>query len=339
MPAAAAIPTPHTPEDVSSFGDPAGDPAAWVHRYTRAHHENFSVLSWLLPRRLRNDFAAVYAFCRWSDDLADEADSPQAASAALRDWRAQLDACFTHTPDQDAHPLYRALHATVTKHQLPAQPFHNLLDAFEQDQRQTRYATYDELLGYCRHSANPVGRLVLMLGGYADTPENAERFALADATCTALQLINHVQDVRRDVLERDRVYLPADLAMAHGLDVEQLARLIRQDAQNTAAAEADCPACVTGSAGLRALAPAYRAAFADLGDRVDALFRQGRKLWPMLDRSSGIRKPVQAFTLGGEAVHRRVRGMSFDTPLRRPRLSKATKAALLLRVATGATGR
>ncbi|MEM1097573.1 MAG: squalene/phytoene synthase family protein [Planctomycetota bacterium] len=316
--------------------DPPGDdPAVWVRRYTRRHQENFSVLSWLLPRRLRDDFAAVYAFCRWSDDLADEADSPEAALEALRDWRSQLDVCLSGRGTDETHPIFRALRPTIERHQLPGQAFHDLLDAFEMDQRLTRYDTYEQLLGYCRLSADPVGRLVLMLGGYRD----AERFALADATCTALQLINHVQDVRRDVLERDRVYVPSDIAMRHGLDVEHLARMIRDNAHPPPAGEAGCAACVTGSAGLSALGPAYRATLADLCDRVDALFAEGRKLWPMLERGSGVAKPVKAFTLGGEAVLRRVRQMNFDTPKRRRRLSRATKAGLLLRVATGAVGR
>ncbi|MEM1445594.1 MAG: squalene/phytoene synthase family protein [Planctomycetota bacterium] len=320
--------------------DPTGDdPAAWVRRYTRDHQENFSVLSWLLPRRLRGDFAAVYAFCRWSDDLADEAESPDAALTALRDWRAQLDACLSDRLHPDAHPIFRALRPTIEQHDLPGQPFHDLLDAFEMDQRVTRYDTYEQLLDYCRLSANPVGRLVLFLGGYRDTPEHQARFAFSDATCTALQLINHIQDIRRDVLERDRVYVPNDVALQHNVDVEQLARMIRDDAHPPRAGEADCPACATGSAGLSALVPNYRAALADLCDRVEALFAEGRKLWPMLDRDSGIVKPVKAFTLGGEAVLRRVRRMNFDTPRRRPRLSKATKAGLLFRVATGAVGR
>lgn len=297
------------------------------------------MLSWLLPRRLRGDFAAVYAFCRWSDDLADDAESPEAALEALREWRVQLEACLADRLSNDAHPIFRALRHTITRHDLPGSPFHDLLDAFEMDQRITRYDTYDQLLGYCRLSANPVGRLVLMLGGYRDTPDHQQRFAYADATCTALQLINHVQDVRRDVLERDRVYLPQDVAMQHGLDVEHLARMIQSDAQAHPPGEAECSACVTGSAGLSALAPAYRATLADLCDRIETLFAEGRKLWPMLDPASGIVRPVQAFTLGGEAVLRRVRQMNFDTPRRRPRLSKATKAGLLFRVATGATGR
>lgn len=324
--------------------DPSGqDPAAWVRRYTRNHRENFSVLSWLLPRRLRDDFAAVYAFCRWSDDLADQAESPDAALTALRDWRDQFDACLADRLDSQSHPIFRALRPTIESHQLPGQPFHDLLDAFEMDQHVTRYATYEQLLDYCRLSANPVGRLVLMLGGYGDTPANQERFAYADATCTALQLINHVQDVRRDVLERDRVYVPTDLAMQHGLDVEQLARMIRGDAHPLptpeAGAEANCPACISHSAGLSALKPAYRATLADLCGRIEALFTEGRKLWPLLDRNAGIEKPVKAFTLGGEAILRRVWQMNFDTPRRRPTLSKATRATVLLRVATGAVGR
>jgi squalene synthase HpnC len=318
------------------------DPHAWVRRYTRGHRENFSVLSWLLPRRLRDDFAAVYAFCRWSDDLADEAASPEAARAALRAWRSQLDACFAGTPSplpqggaggagNQTHPIFIALRETIVRHRLPAEPFHHLLDAFERDQDVTRYDTYDQLLDYCRLSADPVGRLVLMLGGVREEV----CFRDADATCTALQIVNHMQDVRRDVLERDRVYLPAEIARKHGLDPELLARMIRDDAGVAPPGEAGCPACKSGSAGLRSLAPAYRASLAELGDRADVLFREGRKLWPKLAPASGITRSVQAFTLGGEAILRRIRLMDFDTPRRRPSVSSAQKLAILARLSLG----
>lgn len=311
---------------------------ALARRYTRSHRENFSVLSWLLPKRLRDDFSAVYTFCRACDNMADHAESTDEALDQIRDVRTQLTDCFAGRIDGDMALMMYGLHAAATKYDLPAKPFHDLLDAFEMDQRVTRYDTYEQLRDYCRLSADPVGHLVLKMGGYDD----AARTRLADATCTALQLVNHVQDVRRDVLERGRVYLPADLAMKHGLDLEQLARMIRDDARaqgETIRGEADCSACVSGSAGLGALRPAYRAVLGELCERIEALFDEGRKLWPRLASSSGVVRPVKAFTLGGEAVLRRVRAMDFDTPMRRPRLSKATKLGLLVRVATGATGR
>jgi squalene synthase HpnC len=213
---------------------------AYVRGLASTHYENFSVLSSLVPRELRDDFAAVYAYCRWSDDLADETGADDAArarsEALLAWWRGELERCFAdpagYGEQPGAHPVFTALAQTVRRHGLPAAPFHHLLDAFVQDQRVTRYQTWDELLGYCRGSANPVGRIVLHLGGYPDTPENAERYAMSDAICTALQLTNFWQDVRRDLLERDRVYMPTfETGLAaetlrhwaeHGRDVRML---------------------------------------------------------------------------------------------------------------------
>ena len=196
--------------DLARFGpgrcDTLGLAAAqrYTDRFLRQSTENFTVASWLLPRSIRRGFADVYAFCRWADDLADDPRNrgdPGRGLEMLRWWRDELDRCYAGRP---RHPVYVALAATVERHGLPREPFDDLIDAFEQDQRVTRYPDLPTLLRYCEKSANPVGRLVLMLMGYRD----AERSALSDATCTALQLTNFWQDVRRDVLERDRVYLP-----------------------------------------------------------------------------------------------------------------------------------
>ena len=195
------------PEAVAEALAPAVAGPADAERRTRqlahSHYENFSVVSLLLPRALRQDFCNIYAFCRVADDLGDELGDRDASAAALASLREKLLAC--HAGDADA-VLFVALRETLRRHAIPPEPFLDLIDAFEQDQRVTRYATYAELLDYCRRSANPVGRLVLYLSGYGD----AERQRLSDATCTALQLANFWQDVRRDLLDRDRVYLPAE---------------------------------------------------------------------------------------------------------------------------------
>src|SRR5262249_22466811 len=154
--------------------------------------ENFPVLSFLLPRRLRQDFANVYAFCRTADDLADEGEDPAQRRVLLAAWRQELRQCFAGKP---AHPYFVALQETVRRHALEIRPFEDLLDAFEQDQDVTRYESWDELLRYCERSANPVGRIVLALCDQLDE----ERAALSDQTCTALQLVNFWQDVRRDI--------------------------------------------------------------------------------------------------------------------------------------------
>src|SRR5262249_33866627 len=145
------------------------------------HYENFTVASLLLPRPLIRHFHNVYAYCRWADDLADEAGGGARALDLLRWWRAELLRCYDGRP---CHPVLVALQGTIRRFRIPPQPFLDLLSAFEQDQLVRRYRPYEQLLGYCRHSANPVGRLVLYLAeAFSDG-----RVALSDHVCTALQL-------------------------------------------------------------------------------------------------------------------------------------------------------
>jgi squalene synthase HpnC len=172
--------------------------------YTRwlatSHYENFHVVSFLLPKRLHQDFYNVYSFCRWADDLGDEIGDPQESLRLLSWWRAELKAMYR---GRTKHPVFVALAGTADKHHLPEEPFDDLIKAFEQDQVVARYRDYPALIEYCKYSANPVGRLVLYLCGYSDP----ERQALSDATCTGLQLANFWQDVTVD-WQKDRVYLP-----------------------------------------------------------------------------------------------------------------------------------
>src|SRR6516225_3948336 len=171
-------------------------------RLTRNHYENFSVASVLLPRRLLRHFHAVYAYCRWADDLADETGGGQQALELLAWWRQELLACYAGKP---RHPVMVALVPTIRQFDIPPELFLDLLQAFEQDQRIKRYDSYEQLLGYCRNSANPVGHLVL----YLCEAFNAASATLADNICTALQLTNFWQDVTRD-FAIGRVYLPAE---------------------------------------------------------------------------------------------------------------------------------
>src|SRR5271155_2493705 len=179
------------------------------------HYENFHVVSFLLPKRLHQDFYNVYSFCRWADDLGDEIGDPAESLRLLGWWRTELEAMYAVRVH---HPVFVALEGTARKYQLPQQLFADLISAFEQDQRVTRYQNWDEVFEYCRCSANPVGKLVLRLCGYAD----GELDRLSDATCTALQLANFWQDVTVD-FEKDRVYLPLDLFQKHGYTIEDLA--------------------------------------------------------------------------------------------------------------------
>lgn len=301
--------------------------SAYTRRLARTHYENFTVVSWMLPRALRDDFSHVYAFCRWADDLGDETGDPVRSVALLTWWREELDACYRGTP---RHPVFVALAPTIRRHDVPRQPFDDLIDAFLQDQRVHRYGHWDQVLDYCTRSANPVGRLVLYLCGYRD----ARRQALSDATCTALQLTNFWQDVRRDVVERDRVYIPQDVATAHGLDVAAMVAAIGADAKSAVEASgACCSARPLPSVGTTAVLPAYRDTLRDLVQRTWPLFRQGRGLWPLV--GGRLRTDVSLFTRGGESILRMIERAQYDTLQRRPRLSRGRKVALMMAVATG----
>lgn len=301
--------------------DPGADTNADIHTLASTHYENFSVLSRLVPRRLRTDFAAVYAFCRRADDLADEqgadADSRERALTLLTSFRNTLDQSLS-TPDPDAipDPAFRALSHTIRNHKLSPHPFHQLLDAFEQDQRITRYDSWPQLLHYCERSANPVGRIVLALLGHSDgsgsssNPEEQQRIAHSDAVCTALQLTNFWQDVRRDLLERDRVYMPLEDA---GLTPEDLHDLL--------AREHDPEARIRF---IKALRP--------LVERTWPLFNSARDLPATL--APDVAPIVWLFAAGGKSVLRAVERSGCATLWNRPTLTPARKASLVLVAST-----
>jgi squalene synthase HpnC len=268
---------------------------AWCRDYARRRQENFSVASWFLPRRLRPHFLAVYAFCRWTDDLGDEAaGEPALRLAGLDAWERALDDCYA---GRRATPLWLALGSTIDTVDIPKELFCRLIEANRIDQRQSRYATYADLLDYCACSATPVGRMVLHLLGYRDE----ERGRLADATCTALQLANFWQDVSVD-LGKGRVYLPE----------EDLARF--------GYSEAELRAGVVNDA-LRRLIEF------EVG-RARELFASGKRLEALVERSA--RTDVRLFRLGGEAVLDAIERAGYDVLSRRPRVGRARKAWLAL---------
>ena len=164
-----------------------------------SHYENFSVASLVSAQRLRQHFFNVYAYCRISDDLGDEVGDASVSLRLLDEWEAELEACYRGQP---RHPVFVALAESVQRFDIPQQPFADLLTAFRQDQRVTRYATFADVIDYCHYSANPVGRLVLYLCGYRD----AERQGLSDYTCTALQLANFWQDVTLDFAKAESIF-------------------------------------------------------------------------------------------------------------------------------------
>jgi squalene synthase HpnC len=259
------------------------------------HYENFHVVSILLPKRLHQDFYNVYAFCRWADDLGDEIGDTAESLRLLSWWRSELHGMYE---GRASHPVFVALAGTAERHSLPVEPFDDLITAFERDQTITRYPDLAGVLDYCRYSANPVGRLVLGLCGYRD----AERYRLSDATCTALQLANHWQDVAVD-LEKDRVYLPLDALEKHGYTVDQLFR--------------------------REFTPGFADAMRDMVNEARALFRVGLPLSGMVDRRLGI--DLELFSLGGLRVLDKIEQQRYDVLSRRPAISKRERVSLLLK--------
>ncbi len=182
------------------------------------HYENFPVASWLLPRHLHAPVAALYHFARSADDIADEGDlPPEERLRQLATYSAELDCIAADQPCDT--PIFQRLASAVRRHDLPLPLLHDLLDAFRQDVRQTRYATYAELLDYCRRSANPVGRLLLRLY----RAESPQQLAWSDAICTSLQLINHWQDVAIDITKKPgRIYLPQEDIDRYGVTEAQI---------------------------------------------------------------------------------------------------------------------
>ena len=260
--------------------------------YTRwlatSHYENFHVVSFLLPKRLHQDFYNVYAFCRWADDLGDEMDSHEESLRLLAWWRAELKAMYR---GQTRHPVFVALSGTAEKHHLPVDPFEDLIRAFEQDQTVSRYRDYDSLLQYCRYSANPVGRLVLYLCGYAD----AERQALSDFTCSGLQLANFWQDVVVD-WKKDRVYLP-------GASDEDIA--------------------------AQRFTPAFREAMREGVDVARTLFKKGLRLPGLVDRRLAI--DLELFSRGGLRILDKIEALDYNVLQHRPSVGKAERVGILLR--------
>ncbi len=275
---------------------PSSRAQAWQYcrRLATTHYENFSVASLLLPRRLLRHFHAVYAYCRWSDDLADEVGGGARALDLLKWWREQLHACYE---GRTSHPVFVALAETIHRFDIPKQPFLDLLDAFEQDQWVRSYSTYEQLLGYCKNSANPVGRLVLYLSECHDE----RRGQLSDRICTALQLVNFWQDVSRD-LDIGRVYLPLEDRVRFGY----------------------------GDDDLRA--KRFTPPFADLlrfqVERTRDLFFQGYPLVELVPDE--VQADIELFIEGGLSILRKIEQVGYNVLAVRPTLSKWDKGTLVL---------
>jgi squalene synthase HpnC len=265
-------------------------------RITRSHSENFSVATLFLPRRLLPHFYAVYAYCRFADDLADESESEPRALQKLADWRDELLSTYAGEP---RHPITVALADAIQRFAIPSQPFLDLIAAFEQDQRVKRYETYSELLDYCRRSADPVGRILLYLFECFDE----KRAKLSDRICTALQLTNFWQDVARD-FEIGRVYLP------------------REDREQFQYSDDDLQA--------KRFTPQFAALMRFEVARARDLFERGLPLVDLVPKT--VRTDVELFARGGLAILRKIEEQGYNVWQRRPRLNKFDKARLMIGV-------
>ena len=287
-----------------SYRMPASAPTlnearAWCKRLAESHYENFHVASWFLPEALRPHFHSIYAYCRVSDDLGDEVGDTQVALALLDMWGRELDACYDGCA---RHPVFVALAETIRACSIPKEPFADLLAAFRQDQTVVRYETMQDVLGYCRYSANPVGRLVLYVCGYTDE----ERFRLSDATCSALQLANFWQDVRVDYA-KGRVYLPQADMRSFGVSDETIAQGIAT--------------------------PEFRALLRHEVDYARSLFEDGLSLIGMVGRDLAV--DLDLFSRGGLEILRAIERRDYDVLSARPSISKGAKLSLALRAVSG----
>lgn len=288
----------------ASYAMPAVAPTlsearAWCKRLAESHYENFHVATWFLPKALRPHFHSIYAYCRVSDDLGDEVGDTDVALALLDQWGRELDACYE---GRVRHPVFVALAETIRACAIPKQPFADLLTAFRQDQTTTRYATMEDVLGYCSRSANPVGRLVLYACGEADD----EKFRLSDQTCSALQLANFWQDVSVDFL-KGRVYLPQQDMEFFGVSDETIA---------------------AGKATTE-----FRALIRLEVDFARGMFEEGLALIGMVNRSLAL--DLDLFSRGGLEILRAIERRDFDVLSARPAISKSTKLKLAMRAAAG----
>jgi len=304
------LPVPATPSSLgwsrlpAQYAIPKSPPSLeeaqqYCARLARTHYENFSVATWFLPKNLRQDFFNVYAYCRISDDLGDEVGDAAASLALLDQWQAELDACYSGTP---RHPVFVALAETVRKFEIPRHEFSDLLIAFRQDQTITRFETFDDVLAYCRYSANPVGHLVLYLCGYKD----AERQQLSDYTCTALQLANFWQDVTVDYA-KGRVYLPLEDLRRYSVTEDDIAQN-----RNT---------------------PAFREMLRFEVERARGWFDRGLPLIGKVRKDLAI--DLDLFSRGGQEILSAIERQDFAVLGRRPAISRMRKLSLVARAALG----
>ena len=270
----------------------------YCERLARSHYENFPVGSALIPKRLRKHFFSIYAFARIADDFADEGYGQGYGENErldlLNEWRRML---MESLVGRARHPVFVALARTASEFDLPAVLFEDLLSAFAQDVTVRRYESFDQVLDYCRRSANPIGRLILLLFGYRDE----QRHQWSDDICTALQLTNHWQDVGVD-LEKDRIYLPQDDLSRFELSADDL---MRRDASDR-----------------------FKQLMKSEVERARAMFARGKPLCTSVSGRLGLE--LRSVWLGGMRILDRVEKNGWDVFAGRPVITSTDKLKILL---------
>lgn len=269
----------------------------------KSHYENFPVASLLLPKAKRRYVYAIYAFARAADDFADEPDimgGPEKRLSLLNEWHEKLKDVYN---GKSVDPIFIALRNTVEVNKIPIEPLENLLKAFKQDVVKNRYESFDEVLDYCRNSANPVGRLVLMIFGCHDE----EFFKYSDNICTALQLTNFWQDIEVD-LRKDRVYIPKEDMNRLGYSENEL--FMKQ----------------------------YNQKFKDLlsfeVNRTQQIFDEGYKLIELTasdDRTKKLSKELKLTWLGGTEILNKIKEIDYDVFNKRPSIRAADKIKIFIK--------
>jgi len=273
---------------------------SWCAEIANAHYENFVVTNWFTPDSMKQHINNIYAFCRYGDDLGDDAPFDDDDRWKLLDaWEKDLErAAENDWTGNPRHPILLAIQRTAREKKIPKEPFWRLIQAFKMDQRKKRYDDFDDLKAYCILSADPVGHLFLYVYGHDDELLRS----LSDHTCTALQLANHWQDVTRD-LEQDRIYMPISSMRAHGYSLEDYRNKVVDDR--------------------------WRSLMRSEVDRAQAEFDAGKELWSKCEPHLAV--DLMMFTMGGEAVLAAIRRQRYDTWTKRPRVAKWRQIIMLIK--------
>ena len=271
-------------------------------KIAKSNYENFIISNWFTPKKTRQHIQNIYAFCRYGDDLGDDAPFPPSGrTLLLNEWMNDLKRAFKSENEpwegEPRHPILRAVAHTAKLYNIPITPFKRLIEAFKFDQEKIRYTNFQELRNYCIHSADPVGHLFLYVYGHNE--EELQR--ISDNTCTALQLANHWQDVSRD-LEQDRIYMPIDEMGRFNYSLEEYQKRVVNDQ--------------------------WRALMRFQVERARELFEKGKSLWDKVDAKLAV--DLRMFTMGGLAVLDAIEAQGYDTWTKRPKISKIKQLRMLL---------